>query len=266
MSFGDRLRALRLQAALTQSQLSSKVGVSDITLRHWEAETRSPSMQNIITLSNVLRVSADELLGLSASGQKLDTLPVSRRESTLLANYRSLDSFGKDAVDGVCAVEKRRCESIIHQSQPIPIARKQRTIPQYVVPSAAGYAAPIDNEDFIMVSVDVEDVPANADFIVKIHGQSMEPFIHDGDTVYVEKTSELSVGDVGIFSIDGSMYCKLYYVDKDGNMTLVSANPDLEDSNIYVSAESNISVECLGKVLLAEPVQFPAYFTDRIEP
>ena len=115
-------------------------------------------------------------------------------------------------------------------------------------------------EYIYMISADYDDVPANADFAVRIHGSSMEPYIRDGDTIYVERTSELNVGDVGIFSIDGSMYCKLYYIDSSGNMTLVSANPDYAESNVFVSAESNISVECCGRVILSAPIPMPDYF------
>ena len=78
----------------------------------------------------------------------------------------------------------------------------------------------------------------------------------------VKKTSDLDIGDVGIFSVDGAMYCKLYYIDEHRNLTLVSANPELKRSNVYVSAESSSEVMCCGKVLLNEPVPFPDYFLE----
>lgn len=66
----------------------------------------------------------------------------------------------------------------------------------------------------------------------------MYPYIHDGDMVYVKKDAELSVGDVGIFCVDGAMYCKQYYLDDNNNLVLVSANPDFRHTNIFVSADS----------------------------
>ena len=88
----------------------------------------------------------------------------------------------------------------------------------------------------------------------------MEPYIFDGDTVFVKKQYELGVGDVGIFSVDGAMYCKIFYIDDKGNLTLVSANPEFKESNVRVNADSDTNVVCCGKVLLPERIPFPAYF------
>mgnify|MGYP000706428936 CR=1 FL=1 len=76
-----------------------------------------------------------------------------------------------------------------------------------------------------MILVD-SSVPEEADYAVYIQGNSMYPYIHDGDMVYVKKDAELSVGDVGIFCVDGAMYCKQYYLDDNNNLVLVSANPE----------------------------------------
>ena len=102
-------------------------------------------------------------------------------------------------------------------------------------------------------------VPDTADFAVDIQGNSMEPYIHDGDTVYVRRDAELSIGDVGIFCVDGAMYCKQYYLDEERNLILVSANPDLRDTNVFVSADSGRSVRACGKVLLDVRVELPDY-------
>ena len=119
-------------------------------------------------------------------------------------------------------------------------------------------AAPIDVADFGMMLAD-DSVPDAADFAVDIQGNSMEPYIHDGDTVYVRRDAELSIGDVGIFCVDGAMYCKQYYLDEDRNLILVSANPDLRDTNVFVSADSGHSVQACGKVLLDVRLELPDY-------
>lgn len=104
-----------------------------------------------------------------------------------------------------------------------------------------------------------DSVPDAADFAVDIQGNSMEPYIHDGDTVYVRRDAELSIGDVGIFCVDGAMYCKQYYLDENRNLILVSANPDLRDTNVFVSADSGHSVQACGKVLLDVRLELPDY-------
>lgn len=84
------------------------------------------------------------------------------------------------------------------------------------------------------------------------------PFVI-GIVVYVKKDEELSIGDVGIFCVDGAMYCKQYFLDDEGNLILVSANPDLKHTNIFVSADSGSSVRLCGKVLLNQRVELPDY-------
>lgn len=75
----------------------------------------------------------------------------------------------------------------------------------------------------------------------------------------MKKDAELSIGDVGIFCVNGSMYCKQYYLDEEQNLVLVSANPDLRHSNILVHADSGYTVTVCGKVLLDRKVELPAY-------
>ena len=133
-----------------------------------------------------------------------------------------------------------------------------RYIPRYSTPSAAGYSVPLDGDDFEMILVD-DTVPADADFAVGIQGNSMSPYIHDGDTVYVKKDCDLSVGDIGIFCVDGAMYCKQYYIDERNNLTLVSLNPRLRNTNVYISSDSEISVRCYGRVLLDCKIEVPDY-------
>ncbi len=123
-------------------------------------------------------------------------------------------------------------------------------MPHYTTPSAAGFNVTLDGTDFEMMLTD-DTVPEDADYTVDIQGNSMDPYIHDGEMVFVKKDSDLAVGDIGIFCVDGAMYCKQYYLDKDNNLILVSANPDLRHTNIFVLADSGISVMTCGKVLLA---------------
>ncbi len=261
MEFNERLKSLRVQASLTQKQLGEILGVSVMAIRNWESGTKQPSMQAIISLSTALHTSSDVLLGIKQDSL-LRKSPISRAEAVLLSNYRMLDKHGKKLVDTVCSLEKSRIEADAPQNNIIEFgeaSRPARYIPKYTTPSAAGYSVPLDGDEFEMILVN-DDVPYAADFAVRIQGDSMAPYINDGDTVYVKKTCNLDVGDVGIFSVDGAMYCKLYYVDENRNLTLVSANPALRRSNVSVSAESGATVVCCGKVLLDEPIPFPDYF------
>lgn len=264
MEFGQRLKNLRLDRGFTQQDLASATSVSVVAIRNWERGARKPTMEGIIALVQALKVSADVLLGLPLSNQPKSGLVLSPTEKTLLKNYQSLDSYGKKAVETICLLERERVSAAAKKATPKVVdfetAKKSRDrfIPRYTTPSAAGFNVPLDGVDFEMLLVD-DDVPSDADYAVDIQGDSMFPYIHDGDMVYVKKDEELSIGDVGIFCVDGAMYCKQYYLDDEGNLTLVSANPELKHTNIFLSADSGSSVRLCGKVLLNQRIELPDY-------
>jgi len=257
MNFASALKSLRLSRELTQEALAGKIGVSVVALQGWERGTRKPSFDALVGLCGALSVSMDELLGMKTA--KVVEIPTTRQERSLLNNYRQLDRPGKRLVELVCREELRRTTEI---PEDIPVRLDQiRRIRKYFIPAAAGYSAPIDGEDYEMISVNA-DTAKGADYAVNIQGNSMAPYICDGDTVYVRKNAELTVGDVGIFCVDGAFYCKIYHKSPEGVVTLVSANPALRQTNVRLTPDSGQSLECLGKVLLENRVPMPEYFIE----
>lgn len=259
MELHSRIKTLRVNHSLTQQQLADQIKVSVISVRGWESGAKIPSISSIIALADAFGVSTDILLGVAAGRSSMEYAAATKEEAKLLSDYRELDYFGRRAVNAVCSVELSRIEKAqgIGRNM-IRYQKPGRYIPLYLTPSAAGFSAPLENEQFEMIPVD-DSVPRDADFAVRIQGNSMSPYINDGDIVYAKKTSELSVGDVGIFCVNGAMYCKQYYVDNEGNLTLVSANEALRHSNVSVNADSCESVECLGKVIMDCKLSLPKY-------
>lgn len=75
---------------------------------------------------------------------------------------------------------------------------------------SAGTGSFLDEDNFEMVSFPENAVPAEADFGVRVSGNSMEPVYHDGQIVWVERCETLSIGQVGVFVYDGEGYLKSY--------------------------------------------------------
>lgn len=187
----------------------------------------------------------------------------SQAEKRLLERYRILDNFGKKAVDTICTVEYERANSTQtkHKNNIIDLSigkTPERYIPLYSTPSAAGFSVPLEGDDFEMLLAD-DTVPEEADFAVWIQGDSMEPYIKDGEMVFVNKDAILKNGDVGIFSVDGAMYCKQLYKDSCGNVYLLSANPDRQDANIFLGCDSGQTLVACGKVVM-DKIPLPDYF------
>ena len=133
----------------------------------------------------------------------------------------------------------------LEQSRP---AEELRQIPLYSSPAAAGYAAPVFGEDFDYIPVQ-GDVPAGAEFAVRIQGDSMTPLIPDGSVVYVNR-DPIQSGDVGIFCVDGGMLCKQYYRDPMGTVYLFSLNRRRADADVVLTASSGQTLVSFGRVML----------------
>ena len=71
-------------------------------------------------------------------------------------------------------------------------------------------------------------------------------------------------GDIGIFSVDGSIVCKFFYKSGRGDISLVSANKERADTNVKISRDSSDTFECLGKILLKKRPNLPDYFMESI--
>ena len=124
-------------------------------------------------------------------------------------------------------------------------------IPLYCNPAAAGYAAPAFGEDFDYIPV-TDEVPAGAEFAVRIQGDSMIPYIADNSIIYVNR-DPLKAGDVGIFCVDGGILCKQYYRDPFGIVYLFSLNRARADADVVFPECSGRTLVCFGRVLMRAP-------------
>lgn len=64
MSIGERIRELRKDKHLTQTDLAKLINVSQQTITKWENNNAEPSGTAVKSLANVLSVSSDYILGI----------------------------------------------------------------------------------------------------------------------------------------------------------------------------------------------------------
>lgn len=62
MTFGEKLRQLRLDKQLSQEALASKLGVSRQAVSKWEGNIALPDTNNLILIAKIFDVKIDELL------------------------------------------------------------------------------------------------------------------------------------------------------------------------------------------------------------
>jgi phage repressor protein C with HTH and peptisase S24 domain len=95
----------------------------------------------------------------------------------------------------------------------------RRVIRLYDIPAAAGFGSWLDSDSYDEIETD-SAVPKDADYAVKVSGDSMTPRIVDGQIIFVKDQDTLDIGEIGIFGLNGDAYIK-----KLGRGELLSLNP-----------------------------------------
>ena len=114
MSLHSRIKEARVQKGLTQAQLGEKIGMAKTTVTGWEKD-REPTAAQIGALADILEVDVNFLLQDEIKKQK-ELRATPHEMEHLVKKYRSLDPYGKEAVDGILDVEYRRCTESVSLS------------------------------------------------------------------------------------------------------------------------------------------------------
>lgn len=265
-----KIKEARMSAGISQKDLADRLGISASTLSGYETGAHDPKSDILSAIAGICDVTVDFLLGRTpdrhgkaGARQPRDVVPLSSAlpddAMQMARRYSGLDRHGKTVVNVVVAEEEKRMTEEQKQRRAKKFDGREvagesapRVIPLYLTPPAAGYASPVFGEDFEYIEVGGE-VPVHADYAVKIDGDSMEPYIMDGATVYVNR-DPLANGDVGIFYCDGDMLCKQYYKDRWGSVWLLSLNRDRADADRFIEADSGLTLVCHGRVILPFPL------------
>ena len=89
---GKRINELRIAFGWNQVQLAERLNISKQTVSNWENENIQPSIEMLVRLSKLFRVSTDYLLGLDNSLRiDVSDLPVSfvAHVTQIIEDYRN---------------------------------------------------------------------------------------------------------------------------------------------------------------------------------
>jgi SOS-response transcriptional repressor LexA len=172
-------------------------------ISHWETGVSMPSIVQFLLLC--------ELYGVR------DIQEAFRGHKIEYRGLSKLNKLGKSRVEEYISMLSvnalfSEAESEVYYTQPC------RLIRLYDVPVAAGIGTFLDSDAYEDFEVD-ETVPAEADFAVKVSGDSMTPRFVDSQIVFIKEQQILEIGDIGIFELGGDAYIK-----KLGHGELLSLN------------------------------------------
>ena len=89
---GQRICEMRMASGWSQVELAKKLGVAKQTVSNWENENIQPSIEMLVRISKLFRVSTDYLLGLDEIPRlSIEGLPtnVVAHLTLLIEDYRS---------------------------------------------------------------------------------------------------------------------------------------------------------------------------------
>lgn len=191
---GSRIAQARKDKGLSLAAFSERLKTVGVTvsgggINKWEGGNTVPNAYQLIAICVVLGLEKE--------------LPYFMGEYQPLLNQEGLRKLEEYRADLV-ATGKYRPTSVVKNT----IRYIEKPVSTLAVSAGAGEF--LDEQNFEMVEFPEGSVPAEAEFGIRVSGDSMEPVYHDGQIVWVKRTNELSVGDVGIFVCNGEGYLKVY--------------------------------------------------------
>ncbi len=269
MDYIDRIKKIKSEKKITNDRLSELTGIPLGTLSKILAGiSDSPKLINMVAIADALGCSLDYLI--KGVPQNTNNYTLNESEMRLVEEYRVLDSFGQDVARTVIAKERERvlATSLVGASMKTmerkpskrstaptakilsPVSERsvtaatasigKRSLLLYDLPVSAGPGVYLDDTAAEPIYIPDNERTEQADYALRISGNSMEPKFHDGDVLLVQDCDSVDVGELGIFILDGNGYFKKY-----GGDALISLNPEYGDILLKEYAEA----VCCGRVV-----------------
>ena len=248
MNWLDKLTEMRKAAGMSLDELSLASGVPKGTLaKITSGATRDPKLDTVYQLVTAMGGTLGDL------DDTPPARPFSPEGETLARDYDRLDPWGQGLLRTVADHELARLSASEDRAAPIQPLPAMKIIPLLGNSFAAGVGEP----DFGNALEDYE-IPADtrADFAVRVHGDSMEPFLHDGSVALGVKGTPAD-GDVAALMVDGAFYVKQVCIDSQGNLYLFSLNRARKDLDLTVWASAGSNVSCFGTIVMEKRVPLP---------
>lgn len=229
--FYENLKTACEKNGLKMTPLVAECGGAKGSISNWK-KGASPNSDIVAKLAVRLNVSTDYLI----FGKERSSLSenLSADELRLLTYFRKLNDIDKGIVIG----ESRLLSGAVKTPSEEP--KKTIFIETYSLPVSAGTGVYLDNCEREMIRVLETNLTHEANFALRVSGDSMEPDFHDGDTLLIRSQPTVEPGEVGIFILDGEGFVKEFSGD-----CLISHNPKYKNIKLKKYSE----IYCRGLVI-----------------
>ena len=124
MELANNLKQARLAKNMSQEELAAFIGKSKNVISSRERGDNKPDEDVIFSLCDILNADTNYLLGWKGN----NSFSISITEQSLIKKYRSLDGYGRKAINNLLDVEYKRCNTVIEEDMPAYITK-----PYYVL-------------------------------------------------------------------------------------------------------------------------------------
>ena len=220
---GENIKQYRLQNGWTQQELGAKIGISKNAIGNYEKGFRSPKKDTMFDLANAFNISIDDLFP-----------PIQKDSSSLTSSIQTIyDELNPPRQVKVLNYAKMQLNE---QENEVSEAIQLYSYDYYDHPASAGTGQYLNDVRVERIELPVD---IDADFVIPIKGDSMEPDYHDGDLVFIQTSVDLNDGVIGVFNYNGDAYIKQLVIDED-QAYLHSLNPAYKDMPITPETDFRI--------------------------
>lgn len=231
------IKEYRKSKKLTQKDLAVLLDVAPTAISAWEVGRNKPLMDKIEQMAQIFNIKKSELLGETTPTTAPNSLieQISDKVVQLTEpNQKNVLRYSSELLDKQNTVTDSK--NTVSELQ-----ATYHTYNYYDQPASAGTGQYLNDVKVETIELPIE---VDADFVVPIYGDSMEPEYHSGDYIFVKLSVDLSDGDIGVFAYNGDAYIKQLRITDQGAY-LRSLNPDYD--NIPITADTDFRT--IGEVV-----------------
>ena len=219
-SIGRKIRDARKNAGMTQVELAKATNLSRSYIGDIEKDRYNPSVSTLQAIAKATNVPVETLLAGAAS-----TPPAPQKSGGLPERQ---GSYYHDPVGAPLPEQVR-----------IPIVgRIVAGEPEDAYQEPEGY-----------VMIDKSLAQHGRFYALRVHGDSMEPTIFDGDIVVYELTPDIDDGRIHIVLVDGGEATVKEVHRQQNGLTLIGHNPKVYPPHFYTAEEcAKLPVRIIGRV------------------
>ncbi|HFE9158748.1 TPA: XRE family transcriptional regulator [Streptococcus agalactiae] len=232
IAFPAMVKELRLNKNLTMEQLAEELGKTKSTISKWEKGTRSPKIYEIEEIAKFFGVEPKKMMFGDNS------TPIAPQVDLIPSTLQKITSTSSQ-------LEHKRQLNVLDYAE--TQLEQQNTVTDLFSYNYYDQALSAGTGQYLNeVNVETIELPVNidADFVVPVYGDSMEPEYYSGDYVFVKLSVELTDGDIGVFEYYGDAYIKQLLIHAEGAF-LHSLNDKYND--ILIDRDSDFRI--IGKVV-----------------